>query len=489
MVTARRALSAHASGSRKLALTKPEQPPSTAAIASSSIPAARPVSRSHLAFPKPGPVAKLVQHRSVTSLGKTQGRLVIIGSGWAGYKLLRNIDTRNYEVVCVSPRNYFLFTPLLASSAVGTLEHRAIIEPVRQFNKPLQFHQASCDSIDFDKKVIHCTSRLEDNNKNFTLAYDKLIIAPGAHSNTFGIEGVQENAVFLKDIADARRIRSRVIECFEHAMQPGTTEEEQLALLHFQVVGGGPTGVEFSAELFDFVTEDLRKLYPSLMPKVQITLYDVAPRILGAFDASLSSEATKRFMRRGIKVRTGTRVAKVEPGTIVLASGERVPFGLLVWATGITQTPLVRSLADRLMAETKGLGRIVTDDNLRALKPDGTPLPDVFALGDCAMIKGSDLPATAQVANQKAVYLAKQLNKPEAPMQPFAYKHLGSMAYIGGWRAVADISKEFKPSGWGAWVFWRSAYLTMSVSWRNKALIPMFWFLAWAFGRDVSRFR
>ncbi|KAI9220065.1 pyridine nucleotide-disulfide oxidoreductase-domain-containing protein [Blastocladiella britannica] len=427
--------------------------------------------------------------RPVVSIGKTRGRLVIIGSGWAGFKLLRNIDTRHYEVVCVSPRNYFLFTPLLASSAVGTLEFRAIIEPVRQFHKPIQFHQASVDSIDFGNKTIRCTSQLQDNHDTFNLAYDKLVIAPGAHSNTFGIEGVRENAFFLKDIGDARQIRARIIECFEHAMQPGVSEQEQLKLLHFQVVGGGPTGIEFSAEMHDFITEDLAKLYPQLMPKVQMTLYDVAPRILGAFDAKLSEVATKRFTRGGVKIRTSTRVAKVEPGQITLGDGTSSPFGMLVWATGITQTPLVRSLADRLEFEEKGLGRIHTDATLRVMAADGKVMEDVYALGDCARIKDKDLPATAQVANQKATFLSNQLNAPEKPPTPFTYRHMGAMAYIGSWEAVADISKDFKPSGWGAWVFWRSAYLTMSVSFRNKMQIPMFWFLAWAFGRDVSQFK
>ncbi|KAI9175764.1 hypothetical protein H9P43_006128 [Blastocladiella emersonii ATCC 22665] len=414
------------------------------------------------------PIRYTPAQRSVVSIGKTQGRLVIIGSGWAGFKLVRNIDAANYE-------------------AVGTLEFRAIVEPVRQFHKPLQFHQARVGAIDLDRQTITCTSCLEDNQDTFTLPYDKLVIAPGAVSNTFGIEGVEEHAVFLKEIADARRIRARVIECFEHAMQPGVTEDEQLRLLHFQIAGAGPTGVEFSAELHDFITEDLKKLYPSLMPKVQMTLFDMAPRILGGFDASLSEIATRRFTRNGVKIRTGTRITKVEKGCITVNDGERVPFGLLVWGTGITQTPLVKSLYPKLLAEDRGLRRLVTDPTLRVLRQDGTPIDNVFALGDCATIKDLDLPATAQVANQKANYLAKQLNHVDKPHAPFTYHHMGTMAYIGGWRAVADLSKDVKPTGFAAWVFWRSAYLSMSVGWRNKALIPMFWFLAWAFGRDTSR--
>ncbi|KAJ3367083.1 hypothetical protein GGF32_000145 [Allomyces javanicus] len=438
----------------------------------------------------PASVAHAVSARRTmaTTVTKPKGRLVIIGSGWAGYKLLRQIDTNQFDVFCVSPRNYFVFTPLLAGSSVGTLEFRAIMEPVRQFNKPMQFLQAHCTNIDFDKRQITCTTNLEDSHDTLTLDYDTLVIAPGASTNTFNVPGVREHALFLKDISDARKIRARVIECFEHASQPHVTHDEIDRLLHFQTVGGGPTGVEFSAELHDFITEDLARLYPQLMPRVRMTLYDVAPRILGAFDAKLAEYATKRFVRSGVQIRTGTQVRNVEKDKIVLNDGEEVPYGLLVWATGITQTELVRGLRGRVAPDPRGAHRIVTDRRLRVLDPQGEPMEDVYAMGDCATISDYDLPATAQVANQKALYLGKQLNKAdEKVVAPFAYRHLGSMAYVGGWRAVVDMPNDIKPSGYSAWIFWRSSYLTMSVSWRNKCLIPLYWFAAYVFGRDVSR--
>ncbi|KAL7754004.1 hypothetical protein RI367_000937 [Sorochytrium milnesiophthora] len=418
--------------------------------------------------------------RTVTSLGKAHGRVVIIGSGWAGFKLLTDLRDKYYDSAYRCPY----------SSAVGTLEFRAVIEPVRRYNKTIEFHQATCDAIDLNARTVHCTSLLDAHQQSYSLKYDHLIIAPGAESNTFGIDGVREHAFFLKDITDARKIRGRVIECFEAAMQPGVTEEDQLRLLHFQTVGGGPTGVEFSAELHDFVVEDLRKLYPSLMSKVQMTLYDVAPRILGAFDANLADYALKRFQRYGVKVRTGTRVKQVKSDSLVLESGEVVPFGMLVWATGITQVPLIRSMKGQLAIEDRS-GRILTDVALRALDAEGKAIPGVYALGDCAVTKGKTEPATAQVASQKAAHLAKQLNSVAAgkaqEVAPFGYHHMGSMAYVGSWKAVVDFPQHWKPSGYLAWLVWRSAYLTKSVSLRNKCLIPMYWFLTWVFGRDVSR--
>lgn len=58
-------------------------------------------------------------------------RLVILGTGWGSYSVLKKIDKKKFDAIVISPRNHFLFTPLLASTTVGTLEFRSIIEPVR----------------------------------------------------------------------------------------------------------------------------------------------------------------------------------------------------------------------------------------------------------------------------------------------------------------------------------------------------------------------
>ncbi|CAJ0757336.1 17692_t:CDS:10, partial [Entrophospora sp. SA101] len=410
----------------------------------------------------------------ITSLGKTQGRLVILGSGWAGYKLLKDIDTKHHEVIVVSPS-----TPLLASSSVGTLEFRCIMEPVRRYSPKVQYYQAYADRVDFKEQIIYCTSNLERKTDKFKLEYDTLIIAVGANSNTFGIPGVGEYALFLKDVSDARRIRQRVIECFEHASQPMVNEEEAFGLLHFAIVGGGPTGIEFSAELHDFITEDMARLYPDLINSVTMTVYDVAPQILGSFDQSLRDYATKKFTRKGIKIRTGRKVLEVKQRHMVINEDGEVPYGMLVWATGITENPLTRSMSDQVMKDGSAQ-RLLTDEFLRVLdKESGYPFDNVFALGDCATIKDYDLPATAQVANQKALYLRKVFTRIAKNggsligIKPFKFTNLGSMAYIGKKEALVDmttVSKQIKESGFLAWIFWRSSYLTMTVSLRNKVL-------------------
>ncbi|KAG0318563.1 hypothetical protein BGZ99_005592 [Dissophora globulifera] len=439
---------------------------------------------------------------------------MILGSGWGGFKLLRDMNKNAYKIVAVSPRNHFLFTPLLASTSVGTLEFRCVTEPVRDYTRNVEYHQAWCDTVDFDNQIVNCTPNLSkvpamhtgapdgkqvavDDIDKVKIDYDHLIIAVGGYSNTFNIPGVKEHAFFLKEIVDARRIRLRVLQCFERAEMAQTADEKN-GLLHFAVVGGGPTGVEFSAELHDFIREDCARLFPGLMSHVTVAVYDVGSTLLANFDKSLSEYCMTKFRREGIDIKTRTVIERVEDGKLVLKDGKEVPFGCLVWSTGLTENPLTAALEGKVLKSKSK--RILTDAYLRVLDTDGKVIPKVYALGDCGTIKDNELPQTAQVANQQAIWLRKALNKlarnPEKSMEeitaPFSFRNLGSMAYIGNMEAVVDLTKvneTAKNSGRLAWVFWRSSYLSMSVSTRNKMLIPMYWFLTFVFGRDVTSFQ
>lgn len=355
------------------------------------------------------------RNRSISSLGKRQGRLLILGSGWAGFKFLNTINDSEYDVALLSPRNYHVFTPMLASSAVGTTEFRSIISPVRSYKQAVEYHQAYADKIDWENRNVIAHSTLNGDNRQISISFDKLIIGVGANAATFNTPGVGEYALFLRDVSDARRIRTRVLDCFEAASQPGVSQEEQLAKLHFVIVGGGPTGIEFASELYDLCVEDLKRLYPALINLVRITIYDVAPTILGAFDQKLVDYTVAQFQREGIQIKTGRRVEKITKTHVTVKDGttgasKDVPYGVLVWSTGLAPNPFVRALSGSVMLDESSRG-IVTDSKLRVLDPKGTVIPDVYALGDCATIQKSKLPALAQVANQQAKHLAKELNK------------------------------------------------------------------------------
>ncbi|KAF8758716.1 Pyridine nucleotide-disulfide oxidoreductase [Rhizoctonia solani] len=409
----------------------------------------------------------------------------------AGFGVLRGVDKKKYQTVVISPRSYFAFTPLLASTAVGTLEFRTAIEPVRR--KGVELYQGWAETVDFKDKSILVQSNLateldkDQGGEKFTVKYDKvtflstttssnslslfqLVIAPGAYSQTFGTPGVTQHAYFLKDVADARRIRQRVLSNFEKAALPTTSPAERDKLLHFAIVGGGATGVEFAAELHDLLHDDLPELYPTqgtrsmVEEHARITIYDVAPRILGMFDTALGEFAERHLKREGVSIRPNHVVERVESGMLHFKGGEAVPFGMLVWATGLATNPF-------------------------SVERGGEAIEDVFALGDCAAVKdGPVLPTTAQVASQKANYLVKHFNSGDPnTTTDFVFKNFGALAYLGGWRAIMQGESQ-NIKGWAAWVIWRGAYLTKSVSWRNKILIPTLWMINWLFGRDISRF-
>lgn len=405
-------------------------------------------------------------------------KLVILGSGFAAFSLLKHIDTERFSVTVVSPRNYFLFTPLLPSTTVGTVEFRSIIEPIRTARKGVRYHQAECVGIDRDKQKLFCEGVFK--RTPFELYYDYLVFAVGGKNNTFGVPGVEQYALFLKELPDARAIRHRVIECFERASKPGRPVEDLQWLLHFVVVGGGPTGVEFAAELHDFVSKDVHKWYPDLMEHVQITLLEAQDAILTAFDQKLSSYAMKHFKRQRINIRTKSMVSKVREDAVVLSDGEEIPCNLVVWSTGIGPQDIVRDIdlpKDRAR-------RLITDGHFRVKEGK-----NIYAIGDCATIEDEQLPATAQVAQQEGRHLARILNKmvrENEEAQPFRYKHMGMMAYIGQHKALADM-KNVKGKGNTAWIFWRSAYLTKLVSNKNKMLVLSDWTRTFFFGRDISQ--
>eukprot|EP01113_Clastostelium_recurvatum_P016884 TRINITY_DN1978_c0_g1_i2.p1 TRINITY_DN1978_c0_g1~~TRINITY_DN1978_c0_g1_i2.p1 ORF type:complete len:760 (-),score=188.22 TRINITY_DN1978_c0_g1_i2:34-2313(-) len=394
-------------------------------------------------------------------------RLVILGSGWAGLSLVKEIDSSKYDVVVISPRNYFLFTPMLASATVGTVELRSIIEPVRRYcyraGANITFYEAEATSIDYDGCRVLCkdiatsmgrdkeqnahhtenaasgkqansitpgpsidekkpTSFLkglfrfggakdsaspstpsstppsvaaaaaapvdkEDEMKTFDVDYDYLVIAVGSTSSTMGVKGVEQHCHSLKEVWDAKAIREKIMDCFEKANYPGQADAERRRLLSFVVVGGGPTGVEFSAELHDYINKDMRKVFPEIIDEVSITLVQSAGHILNTYDLKVSQYAEERFSLENIKVKCNARVNEIAQKEVILVDKvtqkpERIPYGMCVWSAGIGQRPLVQSLSSQLKHQNH-VKALVTDQHLRV---NGVAKKNIFAAGDCATV-------------------------------------------------------------------------------------------------------
>lgn len=287
------------------------------------------------------------------------------------------------------------------------------------------------------------------------------------------------------------------------------------------------TGIEFSAELHDLIHEDMARLYPELIKFYNITVYDVAPQVLSMFDEKLGKYAMEHFNREGIAIRTSQHIEYVRKGlpkheqgqeeikddhscyTVKTKEEGEIGVGMIVWSTGLMMNPFVKNALGKVhplpenriklqnvsklgsgqvewtVQKHPKTGGVITDDRLRVIlqptteQQDGprAVMQDVYALGDCAVLEGTMYPATAQVASQKAEWLAKRLNKADFDRSGFNYNNMGVMAYVGGWNAILQ-SKQGDISGRTAFLIWRGAYLTKAVSWRNKMLIPLFWYVS-----------
>uniref|UniRef100_A0A0D6R2N0 NADH:ubiquinone reductase (non-electrogenic) n=1 Tax=Araucaria cunninghamii TaxID=56994 RepID=A0A0D6R2N0_ARACU len=323
--------------------------------------------------------------------GVNKKKVVVLGTGWAGTSFLKNLDCSKYDVQVISPRNYFAFTPLLPSVTCGTVEARSISEPIRKIVKhkkeDVRYWEAECLQIDARNKNILCRSNIDISKEKdeFALDYDFLIIAVGARVNTFNTPGVVEHCHFLKEVEDAQKIRGSIVDCFERASLPHISNEEREKILHFVVVGGGPTGIEFAAELHDFVHEDLLKLYPSMKDFVKITVIQSGDHILNMFDQRISNFAEKKFQRDGIEVKTGCHVMEVTDEYIKMkekSSGKALSmsYGMIVWSTGIGTRPVVSQFMGQIGQMDRRV--LATDEWLRVKGCN-----DVYALGDCATIE------------------------------------------------------------------------------------------------------
>ncbi|EGE84816.2 NADH dehydrogenase [Blastomyces dermatitidis ATCC 18188] len=322
-------------------------------------------------------------------------KLVILGTGWGSVSLLKTLRPGDYHVTVVSPESYFLFTPMLPSATVGTLGLRSLVEPVRTIVQRVRGHflRAQAVDVDFSEKLVE-VSQLDSNGqeRRFYLPYDKLVIGVGSTTNPHGVKGL-EHCNFLKSIDDARKIKNKVLDNLELACLPTTSDEERRRLLSFVICGGGPTGVEFAAEIFDMLNEDLLRSFPRILRnEISVHLIQSRSHILNTYDQTLSEYAERRFANDQVDVLTNSRVKEVKKDKILFTQMEdgkpilkEIPMGFCLWSTGVSQNAFCKRLAQKLGAQTNKL-TLLTDSHLRV---NGTPMGDVYAIGDCSSVQNN----------------------------------------------------------------------------------------------------
>ncbi|KAL9597720.1 MAG: hypothetical protein Q9219_004977 [cf. Caloplaca sp. 3 TL-2023] len=422
-------------------------------------------------------------------------RIVIVGSGWAGFYLADYLDSSIYAVTIVSPRRTSAYTPLLASAACGLFNFYLAEEPVRSKSRNCRFIKANVLGVNFATKSVHCAPAFEDDEEvskeEFDLEYEYLVLAPGCIPNTFNTPGVAENALFMKNVSDAMAMRKLLFDLLEKASLPNCSIERKRDLLHVAIVGGGPTGVEITAELDDLAHRELIDLYPEIAQYLHISIYDVAPFILSAYDQKLHEYAKDALLKRNVAIETNSRIEKADKHALYIKDKGRVPYGMLLWVTGNKAGALVMDLA--VKKTEKGLIRMLTDTRLRVFKGQGSDqiYDNVFALGDAADIEGSSLPTTAEVAVQKAKYLVNFFNSQNAKLtssMPFTYREKQLVSYIGSRDGI--IAGRGDREGWtgrSAWVAWRSGSVMWTRSWRNRIVIILTWVVNLLFGKEIAK--
>lgn len=384
--------------------------------------------------------------------------VVIVGAGFAGLDAAKALKDNDVRITLVDRNNYHKFQPLLYEVAMAGLEPDDIAHNVRNIfrgQSNVRFRLGTVSGIDAEAQTVLLRG-------GDTIAYDRLVLAAGAVSTDFGIEGVREHAYPLKNVPDAVNLRNRVLRQFERynrdpsGAAPGT--------LNFVIVGGGPTGVEMSGalvELFDTLDGDFPEF--KIRDVARCILVERDDGLLPAYASGLQAYTREVLETRGVEVMTNTVVERMDAHTVHLGDGSSIPTHTLVWAAGVKASPV----ADLLDAPQARDGRIIVSPDLRV-----PSRPAVYAVGDMAAIEGDDgyEPQLAQVAMQSGRHAAKQILRDLSgdETEAFHYTDLGQMATIGRNAAVAELAGGWKMKGLFAWVLWVFIHIAKLVGFRNR---------------------
>jgi NADH dehydrogenase len=414
-------------------------------------------------------------------------RLLILGSGFGGLDVARSVGrsriAREYwDTLVVDKENFFLFTPLLPAVAVGAVETRHIVYPLRDMarRRRIRFIKNKATHIDLQRREV----RLHNEKVE---GYDALVIAVGSVSNDFGVPGAAEHARPFKTLVDAVRLRARVVELFEMAEQAETAEQRR-RLLSFVIVGGGVTGVEVAAEMTDMARETLFPKYPSLRASdLSLTILEGGERIVPSARPEHSEYVLRFLERRGVRVELGARVERVEPKRVHLADGSRREAFTLLWTAGVRPPPLVSELP---LARAKD-GRVRVDPYLHPLDGAGQPVESAYVIGDCAASPRRDgrlQPALSQTAIAMGDYVGERLVR-EAHGQgtpPFEFQDVGYIISLGKHSSVLELF-GVPVSGKIAWLLWAGAYLVKMVGFRKQIEVGIDHLTHFFFEHDSSQ--
>jgi len=439
----------------------------------------------------------------------TMKRILVLGGGFAGVECCLQLESYfknnpDVEIVLVGEDNFVLFTPMLPQVASGTIETRHIVTPIRTLIKKTKFYEDKIKTIDPQQKIVSLYGTHEKRGKR--IHYDYLVVALGSKPNFFGMKDVEQNAYTMTTINDAILLRNRIIDLMEQA-ENETDVTLRKNLLHVAVVGGGFAGIETAGEINDFIA-DIAEYYPTInRHDVKISLIEATPKILIGFSPKLAAFAKNKLVDRGITIFLNAAVTSYDGKELTLKSTSKsntilvtdsdhkhpnydvqkidsLESNTVIWTAGIGTNEI---LQDSLFPTPKGRIRV----NKFLQIPE---FPNVFAIGDCAVIDPEltekKFPPTAQVAEAHAKTAANNLMRllGGQEMSPFDYSWKGQSAIIGKRTGIASFF-GMPVSGFIAFTLWRNLYLSKIRGWNKRLRIWIDWNLDLFFKRDISRLK
>lgn len=417
---------------------------------------------------------------------KTQ--IVVVGGGAGGLELVRKLGARygrkRHDIILIDRNLTHIWKPLLHEVAAGSLD--ANLDEVGYGGHAVRwgyrFFNGSIESIDRTARTITTAPLTDERGAEIigrhSIRYDYLVLAVGGISNDFGVPGVREHAMFLEDRPQADRFRQRLLNaCLRtnHAHQTG----DPSARVRVSIVGGGATGVELAAELYN-AAKALRHYGLEVFDesKLEVSLIEAGPRILPALDEQLAATAKHELEKLGVRVLDNTQVVRLEDQAVHTGDGSVIAADLIVWAAGVKGAEEIKTMSD--LELTRG-NQIVVRPTLQSVTDDR-----IYAIGDCAscMLPGRDrpIPPRAQSAHQMASMVFTNLVRAQAqqPLKDFVYQDHGSLVSLSRFTTVGSlmgnlVGGRMRVEGWIARTVYMSLYRMHLIAihgwWRGAALI------------------
>lgn len=393
--------------------------------------------------------------------------VVILGAGFGGLTAAKKLKNAPVRITMIDRNNYHLFQPLLYQVAIAALVPSQVAFPVRTIfrnQKNITFQMGDVNEIDFDTRYVKMDGSV--------IAYDYLILAAGGRMNFFGVESVEKNAFYIKDIKSAIRTRNHLLSMFERASHEADTDRRR-AMLTFVIVGGGPTGVEVAGALAELISHVMRKEYPELdVREARVLLLEAGDALIASYPDELRKATLRLLQKKNVEVTFHSRVTNFNGRKISLGDGTEIDTNTLIWTAGVQAAEVVESLD----AARAGSGRVRTEATLQL--PNH---PEVYVIGDAAYLEDENrqpLPMLSTVAIQQGTVAADNIRhviKGQA-QHPFRYKDPGLLATIGRNAAVARIwGLSF--SGFIAWLIWVGLHIYRIIGFRNRLVVLINW--AW----------